>query len=81
MSEKAACWFLMGTMAWDGGLDPNTLAPDPKAQPDWYKQLKEKGYTTEELFRTAMENGYEFTEEEFNKAIRQRAHLAYRMFG
>ncbi len=37
------------------------------AQPDWYKQLIEEGYTREKFIRAAAENGYEFTEEEYDE--------------
>ncbi len=35
--------------------------------PDWYKQLIEEGYTREKFIRAAAENGYEFTEEEYDE--------------
>ncbi len=68
MSQEAANKFVW-TMTW-------------KTQPDWYKQLKEKGCTTEELIRAAAENGYgEFTEQEYNEATKMRADFYYRLFG
>ncbi len=68
MSQEAANKFVW-TMTW-------------KTQPDWYKQLKEKGCTTEELIRAAAENGYgEFTEEEYNESRRKSQDLMRQMLG
>ena len=82
MSQKAADDFFGLTILW--GLPPKSntnWGPSPPP-PNWYKQLQEKGYTTEELIRAAAENGYsEFTEEEYNDATRRRAHFQWWLLG
>ena len=72
----------MFTIAWGSQSDPKTVSWKPEPQPDWYKQLNEKGRTTEELIRAAAENGYgEFTEEEYNESISRSQDLMRQVLG
>jgi hypothetical protein len=85
MSKEAADSFFRCTVIWEiWEVQPNPIGVTwkPAPPPDWYKQLKEKGCTTEELIRAAAENGYgEFTEQEYNEATKMRADFYYRLFG
>lgn len=82
MSQEAADRFFMFTIAWESQPDPKTVSWKPEPKPDWYKQLNEKGCTTEELIRAAAENGYgEFTEEEYNESRSKSQHLMRQVLG